>query len=108
MEKSQPWENLQTWDCPQVSNRALEVYVRRVYRAHNVETLNLSQVEGAAGNVAEWTFRFRDTPPNEAPLRRCVGGDCRNLLLICASLMDLCTFWEILRGGVPEPEFPIF
>jgi hypothetical protein len=55
----------------EVGMRALEVYVRRVYRSHNVETLEISEqfAGDGVGNVAAWTFRFRDSPPDEAPLR---------------------------------------
>jgi len=56
----------------EVANRALEVYVRRVYRAHNVETLRIEEAakdSTGLGSMADWTFRFRDSPPTEAPLR---------------------------------------
>jgi len=66
---------------PEISSRALEVFLRRVYRAHNIEELMIEEdeEEGEEGEgeegekllkVADFTFRFRDTPPDQAPLRR--------------------------------------
>jgi hypothetical protein len=57
------------------------VFLRRVYRAHNIEELMIEEdeEEGEEGEgeegekllkVADFTFRFRDTPPAQAPLRR--------------------------------------
>jgi len=63
----------------EIASRALEVFLRRVYRAHHIESLEISageESEPAAGEAvkplrsADFTFRFRDTPPAEAPLRR--------------------------------------
>ena len=48
-----------------VRKAALEVYVRRVYRAHNI--LDIA-VDTDKGTVA-WKFQFRDTPADQSPVR---------------------------------------
>jgi len=53
---------------------AVEVYVRRVYRAHNI--LSLEVLQGHPANQAakaqllvNWRFQFKDTPPRDSPVR---------------------------------------
>jgi acetyl-CoA carboxylase/biotin carboxylase 1 len=52
---------------------AAEVYVRRVYRAHNILTLEVLQGDAAAASggslVVHWRFQFKDTPPRDSPVR---------------------------------------
>eukprot|EP00959_Pyramimonas_sp_CCMP1952_P104351 2180923-Pyramimonas_sp.AAC.3 len=61
----------------EVAARAMEVFLRRVYRAHHIQELSIYPgAETEPGKPveplwsADFTFRFRDTPPAEAPLRR--------------------------------------
>jgi len=61
---------------PSVCAMAAEVYVRRVYRAHNVLSLDVLQGNAAASAtggksrlVVTWRFQFKDTPPRESPVR---------------------------------------
>mmetsp|Transcript_29822 Transcript_29822/g.41220 ORF Transcript_29822/g.41220 Transcript_29822/m.41220 type:complete len:2214 (+) Transcript_29822:130-6771(+) len=70
----------------EVSNRALEVFVRRVYRAHHVEVLTIEQppANSTLGEIAEFKFRFRDSEPSEAPLRA-------GMLVVVPTLKDLDT-----------------
>lgn len=61
---------------PAVAAAAAEVYVRRVYRAHNI--LSLEVLQGGAACAAggaecrllvNWRFQFKDTPPRASPVR---------------------------------------
>ncbi|KAG5181165.1 acetyl-CoA carboxylase [Tribonema minus] len=54
-------------DDDAVRKAALEVYIRRVYRAHKVLSLNVN-TSGRYMTV-DWTFRFSDTPPADSPVR---------------------------------------
>jgi acetyl-CoA carboxylase/biotin carboxylase 1 len=59
---------------PSVRATAAEVYVRRVYRAHNILSLEVKQgadagVPGGASLVVQWRFQFKDTPPRDSPVR---------------------------------------
>lgn len=45
-----------------------EVYIRRVYRAHTIESVEIKEVDGIMS--AHWSFKFSDTPPAESPNRR--------------------------------------
>ncbi len=47
---------------------AIEVYIRRTYRAHRILSLAVEEVDGIL--VANWTFKFADTPDDDSPLRR--------------------------------------
>ncbi|KAK3260625.1 hypothetical protein CYMTET_30428, partial [Cymbomonas tetramitiformis] len=53
----------------EVRSKALEVYVRRVYRAHMVTYLTVESSKDGEGDSAFWQFHFRDTPKEEAPNR---------------------------------------
>jgi acetyl-CoA carboxylase / biotin carboxylase 1 len=46
---------------------ALEVYVRRVYRAHSILSIDVATVDGRL--TANWKFQFADTPAEESPIR---------------------------------------
>lgn len=50
-----------------VRRSALEVYLRRVYRAHEVLSLKVEVINGVMS--VSWSFRFRDTPVQESPVR---------------------------------------
>ena len=50
-----------------VSSAALEVYVRRVYRAHSILDIHTSKIEGQL--TANWKFQFADISPEESPIR---------------------------------------
>ena len=59
---------------PTVAAMAAEVYVRRVYRAHNVLSLEVIQggeaaKVGGSPLVVWWRFQFKDTPPRDSPVR---------------------------------------
>lgn len=41
--------------------------MRRVYRAH--EILDISVDTSGAEMVVDWSFRFRDTSPDDSPVR---------------------------------------
>ena len=51
-----------------IRKAALEVYLRRVYRAHCVKTLAINDQDGIIS--AEWTFTTRDTADVQTLLRR--------------------------------------
>uniref|UniRef100_A0A7S1TGV2 Acetyl-CoA carboxylase n=2 Tax=Compsopogon caeruleus TaxID=31354 RepID=A0A7S1TGV2_9RHOD len=52
-----------------IREAALEVYIRRVYRAHLVKEFAI--VQGPKGVPAcTWSFQFSDTPPPDTPVRR--------------------------------------
>ena len=53
---------------PAVRSAAVEVYVRRVYRAHRVEGVTVS--EGNGRITCSWTFSFADTELSTAVKRR--------------------------------------
>ncbi|CAM9940346.1 unnamed protein product [Pylaiella littoralis] len=46
---------------------ALETYMRRVYRAH--EILDISVDTSGAEMTVDWSFRYRDTAPADTPVR---------------------------------------
>jgi len=50
-----------------VRDAAREVYVRRVYRAHNFIEVKQSESDGVA--TVHWKFQLRDSPPQDAPIR---------------------------------------
>lgn len=52
---------------PKVRRAAAEVYLRRVYRAHNLKTLDISESEDGILS-ATWSFTVRDS--TEGPLRK--------------------------------------
>jgi len=52
-------------DDANVRAAAYEVYILRVYRAHNVYDINVNTDTGEV----HWTFKFRDTPIAETPVR---------------------------------------
>jgi len=47
---------------------AREVYVRRVYRSHNIQEVTQSESEDGTA-IIKWKFALRDLPVNEAPVR---------------------------------------
>ena len=49
-----------------VRKAAVEVYLRRVYRAHNIKSLEIAETNGVLS--AKWTFQVRDTS-DKAPIR---------------------------------------
>jgi acetyl-CoA carboxylase/biotin carboxylase 1 len=51
-----------------VVEAALEVYIRRVYRAHRVLDLSVTIDHGLP--TCSFTFQFADTPKSEAPIRQ--------------------------------------
>lgn len=51
-----------------VRTAAMEVYIRRVYRAEDVTELSIK--EGGGAVTASWTFNIRNTEGTEQPLRR--------------------------------------
>ncbi|CAM9330367.1 unnamed protein product [Chrysoparadoxa australica] len=55
-----------------VRKAALEIYLRRVYRAHDILEITVNDEfpdDPSKGLSAQWSFRFRDTPPDESPIR---------------------------------------
>ena len=46
---------------------ALEVYVRRVYRAHNIIDISVQNIDGRL--TTNWKFQFADTPAEVSPVR---------------------------------------
>jgi len=50
-----------------VARAALEVYVRRVYRAHDIVDVTFDTVDGI--QLIKWKFTLRDLPDQEAPVR---------------------------------------
>jgi acetyl-CoA carboxylase/biotin carboxylase 1 len=55
-------------DDKNVRSKALEVYVRRVYRAHRILDINVEEVEGSM--QCSWTFRFADVPETAGVTRK--------------------------------------
>ncbi|CAM9423058.1 unnamed protein product [Ascophyllum nodosum] len=53
---------------PSIRAAALETYIRRVYRAHEILNIAVDAEEGGKMSV-EWSFRFRDTSPQKSPIR---------------------------------------
>ena len=50
-----------------IRNAAMEIYLRRVYRAHVIKSLEISESGGVM--TATWSFTIRDAQENVAPLR---------------------------------------
>ena len=50
-----------------IAKNAVEVYVRRVYRAHRIKTIDVDTIGGRL--TCSWTFQFADTPVNDSPFR---------------------------------------
>ena len=46
---------------------ALEVYIRRVYRAHRILDITVDEVDGSL--QCSWTFRFADVPESQSVVR---------------------------------------
>ena len=44
-----------------VRNAALEVYIRRVYRAHTIDDVLIKDKDGLV--LVNWNYRLRDAPP---------------------------------------------
>lgn len=63
-----------------VRSAALEVYIRRVYRAHRILDLSVSHDNGRMS--CSFTFQFADVPQSEAPIRQ-------GLLEVVPSAADL-------------------
>jgi len=51
-----------------VRSAAREVYVRRVYRAHQIEDVKQSENDDGSATI-QWKFMLRDLPANEAAVR---------------------------------------
>ena len=45
----------------------MEVYLRRVYRANRITGMTVSERDGVMS--AKYDFQYRDTPPDESPVR---------------------------------------
>jgi len=79
-----------------VRDAALEVYVRRVYRANNVYDVTIED-KGKATYVS-WSFQFEDTPKAETPMRKgflaLVDGvaDVNNMETVTGLLSDFQNF----------------
>jgi len=50
-----------------VREKAVEVYVRRVYRAHRIVDIDVKNIDGRL--TCSWKFQFADTPIEESPIR---------------------------------------
>ena len=50
-----------------ISSAALEVYIRRVYRAHSILDITTSNIDGSL--TANWKFQFADVPAEDSPIR---------------------------------------
>ncbi|GMH72279.1 hypothetical protein TrLO_g4355 [Triparma laevis f. longispina] len=50
-----------------VASAALEVYIRRIYRAHSILDISIKKVDGQL--TANWKFQFADVPAAESPVR---------------------------------------
>jgi hypothetical protein len=48
-------------DDKKVRDAALEVYIRRVYRAHTIDDVLIQEKNGCV--YVFWNFRLRDAPP---------------------------------------------
>lgn len=53
----------------EVRTRAVETYVRRVYRAHNMLSLEVDTAPGFCKLLVKFSFQFRDTPARLSPVR---------------------------------------
>lgn len=60
---------------------ALETYMRRVYRAHEILDISVDTEEGRG--TVNWSFRFRDVAPDQSPVSRVKETPC--LLFISVS-----------------------
>ena len=72
---------------PKVREAAREVYVRRVYRAHNFIEVKQTEVNGVA--TIHWKFQLRDSPPQV--LAASLSSVCFLVLACCVSPADA---WE--------------
>ncbi|CEM11630.1 unnamed protein product [Vitrella brassicaformis CCMP3155] len=50
-----------------VKFKAMEVYIRRVYRAHNIISIHAEDRDGLT--ILNWRFRQRDLPADQTPVR---------------------------------------
>jgi len=65
-----------------VRKAAVEVYIRRVYRAHRIVELNVEEVDGRM--QCNWSFQFADVPEEKSVMRY-------GLLYIVPSVSDIKT-----------------
>jgi len=52
-----------------VRRAAAEVYVRRMYRAHNMLSLDIDTAPATGKLLVRFAFQFKDTPARESPVR---------------------------------------
>lgn len=57
-----------TDDDAAVRKAAVEVYIRRVYRAHRIVSLEVAEVDGKL--ECSWSFQFADIPEEESVMRQ--------------------------------------
>ena len=67
-------------ESAEVRALALEVYIRRVYRAHRIMSLSVDEVDGQL--QCKWSFRFADIPESKSVIRH-------GLLRVTGSSADL-------------------
>mmetsp|Transcript_23591 Transcript_23591/g.76855 ORF Transcript_23591/g.76855 Transcript_23591/m.76855 type:complete len:2137 (+) Transcript_23591:142-6552(+) len=72
----------QLFDHPEeaVRKAALEVYVRRTYRAHVIQDVKISDKNGVS--TIKWKFTLQDLPASEAPIRH-------GMLMVLQSAKDV-------------------
>jgi acetyl-CoA carboxylase/biotin carboxylase 1 len=89
-----------------VRKAAMEVYIRRVYRAHCIKSISI--IDNAGLLTASWTFTIRDIesqPGDKTPLRKGYMAMLDNFESIDAALPELFSQGasHLLPGGVEEP-----
>ncbi len=74
-----------------VRQKALEVYIRRAYRGHEVVDINVQSANsGATDMFINWSFRFPATSPNvEAPVRYGHMSVLPNIAALSPDAVDL-------------------
>jgi len=85
-----------------VRHAALEVYIRRVYRANDVFEVQVEDQEDGTTHVT-WSFKFQDTPKEETPLRKGFMALLNNVDDISpATLSNLLKAWKSSLGPLED------
>eukprot|EP00612_Vaucheria_litorea_P002853 CAMPEP_0171460884 /NCGR_PEP_ID=MMETSP0945-20130129/5573_1 /TAXON_ID=109269 /ORGANISM="Vaucheria litorea, Strain CCMP2940" /LENGTH=2045 /DNA_ID=CAMNT_0011987159 /DNA_START=270 /DNA_END=6407 /DNA_ORIENTATION=+ len=91
---------------PFVRDSAAEVYIRRVYKAHKVISLDVKEQDGIL--KVRWTFQFKDTPISDSLIRYgllTVLKDFNSISI--ASMNSQINELKVFSGGLKEGKPPL-
>ncbi|GMH72815.1 hypothetical protein TrST_g8682 [Triparma strigata] len=84
-------------DDEAVASAALEVYIRRIYRAHSILDISIMKVDGQL--TANWKFQFADVPAAESPVRH---GKISVVKDFAAAQKIMPAMIESMKGGIAD------